>query len=151
LRLLDSALADKIARLAIQHRQAQASLDITSDDAGKVQAALAAHKVAITVTIAAPRANFVLRGGGTCDFGPTRAIFTDWQANGTICTLFQFDGKALGVPPLFLTTVATPKGSSPGSTQYHVVIWPGRDGEGIWALVLENDGALAGFMHGGCY
>jgi hypothetical protein len=149
LRLLDPALADKIAGLVIQHRQAQASMEISSDNAGKVQAALAARKPPVTVAVAAPRANFVLRGGGTCDFGSTRAVYTSWQANGFSCTLFQFDAKDLGVPPLFQTTVATPKSPPPGSAQYHVVIWPGRDGEGTWALLLESDGALAGFMHGG--
>ena len=149
LQLLDPGLANKIATLAIQHRQAQASLEISSDNAGKVQAALAVHKLPITVAIEAPRAYFVLRGGGACDFGPTRAVYTSWQANSTTYTLFQFNGKDLGVPPLFLTTVATPNASSPGKVQYHVVIWPAGPGEGTWALLLENDAAMAGFMRGG--
>jgi hypothetical protein len=149
LQTLDPALAEKIAALAVQHSQGQASLEISSNDAGKVRTALASQNLPISVTVSAPRANLVLSGGGTCEFGPTRAACTRWQANGLNYTLFQFSGKALCVPSAFLAT-AVPTALGPGAVHYHVVIWPGNGEEGDWAMVLENDAALNAFMTRNC-
>jgi hypothetical protein len=143
---LDPMTADKIATLAIQRCEAQAALDISTDDAGKVQAALASHNLPISVEVTAPQANLVLRGGGACNFGLTYAVYTRWQASNLTYTLFQFNGIDLRVPPSFRVTVASPTALSHGALRYHVVIWPGPGQQGDWALVLENDQALAGFM-----
>jgi hypothetical protein len=148
--MLDPAVAEKIAVLAVTHCQGQASLQISSSDAGKLQAALASQKLPVTVAVSPPRANFVLVGGGSCEFGTTRAAYTTWQAAGLTFTLFQFDGRALCVPSEFLVTTAAPAALGARALHYHVVIWPGRGPEGDWAMVLENDAALGAFMTRNC-
>jgi hypothetical protein len=147
---LDPVLAEKIAALAVQHCQGQASLEISSSDAGKVRAVLASEHLPVSVTVSPPRETLMLRGGGTCEFGPARAAYTSWQAAGLNFTLFQFNGASLCVPEKFLTTTAIPAALGAKGIHYHVVIWPGHGQEGDWAMVLENDAALSAFMARNC-
>jgi hypothetical protein len=146
LQALDAPLADKIATLAIQHCQGQASLEISSSDAGKVLAVLASHHLPITAAVRAPRPNFVLVGGGACDFGGGHALYTSWHVNNQNYTLFQFNGKDLCVPSAFLKTMTTPTLLGKSMPHDRVVIWPGDGQTGDWVLVLQGDAAQDAYM-----
>jgi hypothetical protein len=111
-----------------------------------VLAALASHHLPITAAVRAPRPNFVLLGGGACDFGSGHALYTSWHVNNQNFTLFQFNGKDLCVPAGFLKTTTTPTLLGKSMPHDRVVIWRGDGQEGDWALVLQGDAAQDAYM-----
>jgi hypothetical protein len=139
---LKDAIAATISRDAIQVGQSGQSLEVSDNDPAKVQAALDAHHFAFPVMVLHPQGTASLLGGGTCDIQGTPAAYTRWRDNdGSMYTVFQFDGSHLGAPDDFKTTTQTPTNLWHGDSHYRVVIWSGKVGKCTWALVMDNDRA----------
>ena len=68
-----------------------------------------------------------------------------WHEGSGRCTLYQFDGKALGVPAMFYRSVGVPKDCWHDDARYQVVLWPGAGGKCTWALVLEKENSVDEF------
>src|SRR5204863_6116625 len=107
---LQSDLAHTLATYAVKnHAGGGGPLAIASSDPTAVQKALAAEKTDFPVIMLQPAAGVTLKGGGICDFGTSKAAYTQWQGHGTTYTLYEFNGKNLGVPPKFLATTNQPQ------------------------------------------
>lgn len=132
---LAASIGNSIATLAAQHNDAQVT--VTSEDANVVGKALQASGMDVPVLMLKPTAGTSLVGGGTCDFGGTKAAFTRWKSAAASYTLFEFNGKKLGAPELFVAAMVTPH----DQMQMRVFIFPGTGGKCCWALVLENNSA----------
>jgi hypothetical protein len=146
-RELDDQLARTVAARAI-NADGAAPLQVASSDAGAVAAALKAHSYTFPVVMLTPRAPLELRGGGECDLGGTPAVFTRWQGGGAHYTLFEFDGKALGMPANFFRNTQAPKDLWHDDSHYRVVLWPGANAACTWALVMDTDAATDLFSGG---
>lgn len=144
-RELSQSVAWPISRLAVSRQEAQPPLEVAGGDAGQVQTALSARGFSFPVMVLQPRVPLTLLGGGVCDFGPAPAVFTRWAGNGLTYTLYQFDGRKLGVPDRFLRTTEVPTQLWHDDLRYRVVIWPGRGAPCAWALVMQNDAAIDAF------
>ncbi len=140
LKLLNPAVAGRIASLAVANHKSPTLL-ITSGDRQTVAHTLQSSRLPFTVTIPNPNGNATLLGGGLTNFDSAPAVFTRWQASGLTYTLYQFDGSPLQMPTSFLPTNTAPAPPSGTSPHYHALIWPGAEGQGDWALVLETDSA----------
>lgn len=141
---LNPALARQMADWAVKSHETSrsASLEIASADPATVQKALAAHGEDFPVIMLKPdNAKATLVGGGTCDFGPAKAVFTRWKLGDAVYSLFEFNGKDLQVPAIFLQRTETPRDLWNGDNHYRVSLWPGQQGKCCWALVMETDNA----------
>jgi hypothetical protein len=136
--LLDDQIAVLIARQAAENNP---PLNITSNNADQVKTALSAQRLPFPVMILQPKTPLDLRGGGVCDFHGTPAVFTRWQGDGRTYTLYQFNGKPLGVPGSFLKTTEIPKEFWHDDYHPRVVIFAGSGGLCTWALVMDSDTA----------
>jgi hypothetical protein len=103
-----------------------------------VQKTLAATKFDFPLMILQPSGNVTLKGGGTSDFGGTKAAFTQWIGNGTTYTLFQFNAVRLGAPRVFYPVIESPEPAR-GPLHYQVFLFSGKNGQCGWAVVMEAD------------
>jgi hypothetical protein len=133
---IDAQLAKSLATLAV--KQDQAPLDIKSSSEDEVQKTLAQHPLDFPVLLLKPTEG-TLTGGGICDFGTTKAAFTRWNVKGQIYTLFEFDGKQLGVPPIFYAQTEFPSDLWTADHHYQVFLFPGTAGKCCWALVMQKE------------
>jgi hypothetical protein len=118
---------------------------VVSGDASAVKAKLETMGLDVPVVMLAPTAGVTLEGGGACDFGPARAVYTRWKGDGYTCTLYEFNGTRVGAPPLFPTTGESPPELWQGDAHYRVIIFPGSGGICCWALVMDTDKAVNHF------
>jgi len=139
--------ATDIADLAIKIHLSPPPLAIASSDPDAVAAALKDSKMPFPTILMKPTQPLTLLGGGVCDFGPTRAIFTRWKstgANAVTYTLYQFDGSPFQVPANFQRETVAPSSST---QTMRVSLWPGYGNPCTWALVLEDPQAAAPFYY----
>lgn len=146
--VLNDDLALAISKDAVDNHEAQLPLAVSSADAAVVQAQLQSRAGAFPVAVLQPRAKLNLEGGGICDFHGTPAVFTRWQGDGVEYTVYQFDGKKLGVPSQFVRTLEVNKSLWHDAHHDSVVLWPGSEGKCTWALVLETESAKDDFSSG---
>jgi hypothetical protein len=142
---LDDQTAQCIATFALANH-AHPALLVASDDPAKVQQVLASQSTGLDPAMPEPTQKMLLLGGGATHLGGANVLFTRWQLGPTTYTLYELDGKPLGLPPSFAETVATPHASGAATNSYRVMIWPAAGGADIWALVLESDSAPNYFM-----
>jgi hypothetical protein len=139
--LLNDKLAGGIAKQAVQLQEAAAPMEFALTDPRKLSDALSSHQFSFPIMMLNPTAKVDFRGGGVCDFEGTPAVYTRWQGKGVNYTVYQFDGKKLGIPASFLTTDQIPRELWHGNSHYRVVIWPGPAGQCTWAVAMDSDTA----------
>ncbi len=136
---LDAGVSKKIAALAVEHNAAP--VVIASSDPEVVKKSLETAGLDVPVIMLTPTAGSTLAGGGTCDFGGTKAAFTQWKNGESSYTLYQFDGTKLGVPALFYAAILKPTELWHDALHYRVAVFPGAEGKCCWALVMNTDDA----------
>jgi hypothetical protein len=140
--LLDEQVALSLTRQVVHLHETKLALEVTDTDSKHVIKALASHNLPFPVSMLLPDGNLLaLRGGGVCQIQGVPAAFTRWEGNGLNYSLYQFDGKKLGVPAVFRTSSETPSDLWHDNKHYRVVIWSDASGQSTWALVLENENA----------
>ena len=137
---LESGLATTISREAVRELEAHPTLDVTSGDAGAVRDAMTSRGADFAMVLHMGNKAQLL-GGGVVDFHGTPAAYTRWKTDNASYTVYQFDGKKLGVPADFAVAQQTPTELWHDKEHYRVVIWPGMAGRCTWAAVSDSDGA----------
>lgn len=136
---LPDSFAESIADQAVQVHEMPSPLDVASNDIATVQTAMNQGKVPFPVVVLKPTGNLDLIGGGVCSISGTPAVFTRWKSGAQSDTLYQFEGKQIGVPAMFYRRLEVPTSLWHDTHHYRVVIWPGDSGKCTWALVLETE------------
>jgi len=82
-------------------------------------------------------AGYQLVGGRVCELDGQRVIYTRWQRNGRIHSLYQLERGDFGLPETFTARrIETP--AVPGEVAPHeLVLWPGEDC--VYARVCEDE------------
>jgi len=136
---LAPALSRSLASMAVMN--ANTTPDIASPDAAVVKAKLESYGFDFPVLILQPLEGTNLLGGGKADFAGTKAVYTKWESSGFHYTLYEFNGKNVGAPPLFSTVREDPQDLWRGNEHYAVVLFPGSGGKCCWALVMDKQEA----------
>ena len=144
--MLEAGLRRTMVEYAVKNHIESPKLAYVNSDIKGVEGMLAASGLGFPVMVPFPLGKVDLEGGGICLFGTTTAAYTRWKQDGQTVSLYQFDGKELGVPAIFRKTVDEPKDLWQGEKHYQVVIWPGSEGKCTWALVMEKDKAVDPFQ-----
>ncbi|HUB26440.1 MAG TPA: hypothetical protein VL992_13520 [Tepidisphaeraceae bacterium] len=138
---LPDSFAEQIADQAVHEHEQPPPLQVAGSDLQTVQAALNRGQVPFPVVVLQPAGKLALQGGGACDLDGTPAAYTRWTGNGQTYTLYQFDGRKIGIPARFYRRLEVPRSLWHDTHHYSVVIWPGDGGQCTWALVLESERA----------
>jgi hypothetical protein len=138
---LADSFAEQIANQAVHEHEQPPPLQVTGSDLKTVEAALNHGQVPFPVVVLQPAGKLDLQGGGACDMDGTPAVYTRWTSNGQLETLYQFDGRKIGIPARFYRRMEVPTSLWHDTHHYRVVIWPGDGGQCTWALVLESENA----------
>jgi len=138
---LTDSFAESIADQAVQFHEQNTPVQVAGTNIQTVQTELNQNKVPFPVVVLQPTGKLDLVGGGVCNISGTPAVYTRWKTGGQSDTLYQFDGRKIGVPALFYRRMEVPTSLWHGSHHYRVVIWPGDSGACTWALVLETESA----------
>jgi hypothetical protein len=140
---LDQTMAMTLARQMVRIHESHPPLQVMANDLTQVQKTLASQNLPFNVSVMQSDDNLLeLHGGGVCELSGVPAAFTRWQSKqGLTYTLYQFDGKKLGIPTSFQSATLFPSDLWHDNLHYRVMIWPGSGGHCTWALVLENEQA----------
>lgn len=105
-------------------------LTLVSSDSAAVLAMLKGQHLPFEPKLPNVQSAVVLDGVSITAFGNATAVQTKWHGPNGAMTLYQFDAKAMNLPQVFSTMLA-----SVGTPPQAVTIWPGRKQGYAWALV----------------
>lgn len=127
-----------VSQLALDQHLNQPQLQIQSSDPETIKTALQTY-VPFKVDIYKPTADLRLVGAAVCHWDAHPVIFTRWEKDGRVYSLFQFLPNHFHLPDEFLRLAFTLPQNPTGGKRFQITLWADEGTHCGWALVRENN------------
>ncbi len=134
---------DNVRALAVNDHLVAAPLEVKGNNSAVVIAALQAEntgRIPFGIVMPGVGADYRLLGGSIVPFGKEWAIYTRWEHQGEIYSLYQFAPESVGLPHQFSREVGIQAAGSAKSKGMFTSVWfAPPDGNTSWAVAWNSD------------